>query len=89
LYFNFFFHPDQKFGQSQKILRGLKLLRICCGKWQVLHFEIKGQSGKYCFDFSIIEAYKRISGVHLVEIDASHYPNKVMKQIQEAIQHLL
>ncbi|KDR18976.1 UMP-CMP kinase 2, mitochondrial-like [Zootermopsis nevadensis] len=41
------------------------------------------------FRETIIEAYKRIAGVHLVEIDASNYPNKVMKEIQEAIQHLL
>jgi hypothetical protein len=55
----------------------------------VLSFEMQGHSDNGCFGFSIIEAYKRMAHVHLVEIDTNHYPSKVIKQIQEAIQHLL
>jgi len=46
-------------------------------------------SKKLNFNFSIVEAYKSIIGVQVVEIDANQYKNKVMKQIQEAIQHLI
>ena len=46
-------------------------------------------SEKLSFNFSIIEAYKSIAGVQVVEIDANQYKNNVMKQIQEAIQHLI
>lgn len=45
-------------------------------------------SEKLSFNFSTIQAYKSIAGVHVVEIDANHYKGKVIKQIQEAIQHL-
>jgi len=46
-------------------------------------------SEKLSFNFSIAEAYKSIAGVQVVEIDANQYKSEVMKQIQEAIQHLI
>jgi thymidylate kinase len=46
-------------------------------------------SEKINFNFSTVKAYKSIAGVHVVEIDANHHKAKVMKQIQEAIQHLI
>jgi len=46
-------------------------------------------SEKLSFNFSIVEAYKSIAGVQMVKIDANQYKNKVMKQIQEAVQHLI
>lgn len=41
------------------------------------------------FRETTVKAYKSIAGVHVVEIDANHHKAKVMKQIQEAIQHLI
>jgi len=41
------------------------------------------------FRETIVEAYKNIAGVQVVEIDANQYKTKVMKQIQESIQHLI
>jgi thymidylate kinase len=46
-------------------------------------------SEKLRFNFSVVEAYKSIAGVQVVEIDANQYKTKVLKQIQEAVQHLI
>jgi hypothetical protein len=46
-------------------------------------------SDKCSFDFSVIESYRRIAGVQMVEIDASLYRKEVIKKIEEAIQHLV
>ena len=46
-------------------------------------------SEKCSLNFSTVEVYRSIAGVHVVEIDANYNTAKVMKQIQEAIQHLI